>query len=153
MHTFADIDECLLGTAECHHGCMNTEGNYICTCNDGYQLHHNDLTMCVGMWYEGILLCFKMFYMLYKTLMSVWSPMEDVNKFVWTLMVATIVHVILDMYLEQVITIVKVLVLCIYTTCIINSLLIIEMKKVMGVNLNSPKISHNFPIWWWGSIG
>ena len=43
--------------------------------------------------------------------MNVWSPMEDVNMFVRTLMVATHVHVILDMCLEWMITIVKVLVL------------------------------------------
>jgi len=46
---FTDIDECLQGTAGCNHDCRNTEGSFICTCYDGYQLHHNDLTTCVGM--------------------------------------------------------------------------------------------------------
>ena len=44
-----DIDECSLGTAGCNHGCRNTQGSFICLCNDGYQLHHNDPTFCVGM--------------------------------------------------------------------------------------------------------
>ena len=55
MHSFqfiADIDECLQGTARCNQGCTNTEGSYICTCNSGYQLHHNDLSLCVGMLYS-----------------------------------------------------------------------------------------------------
>jgi len=41
--------------------------------------------------------------------MNVWNPMEDVNTFVRTLMEAIHVHVVLDMYLEWMITIVKVL--------------------------------------------
>ena len=31
-----DIDECSQGTAGCNQGCNNTEGSFICTCNDGY---------------------------------------------------------------------------------------------------------------------
>ena len=49
LPTVTDIDECLQGTAGCNHGCRNTNGSFICTCNDGYQLYHNDLTLCLGM--------------------------------------------------------------------------------------------------------
>ena len=45
---FTDIDECSLGTTSCNQVCYNTEGSFICTCYDGYQLHHDDTTMCVG---------------------------------------------------------------------------------------------------------
>ena len=44
-----DIDECSQGIAGCSHGCNNTEGGFICTCNDGYQIHYDDPTQCVGM--------------------------------------------------------------------------------------------------------
>ena len=32
-----DINECLLGS-NCRHHCQNTEGSYMCTCNEGYKL-------------------------------------------------------------------------------------------------------------------
>ena len=31
-----DIDECLLGYDDCAEGCINTPGNYNCTCDEGY---------------------------------------------------------------------------------------------------------------------
>lgn len=36
--TCTDIDECALGTADCHDdaSCSNTDGSFTCTCNDGY---------------------------------------------------------------------------------------------------------------------
>ena len=46
---YIDIDECSLGTAGCNHDFEKTEGSFLCTCDDGYQLHHDDLTLCVGM--------------------------------------------------------------------------------------------------------
>ena len=45
----ADIDECSLGTAECNQGCHNEEGSFNCTCYDGYELHLENLALCVGM--------------------------------------------------------------------------------------------------------
>ncbi|XP_063291244.1 cartilage acidic protein 1 isoform X1 [Pelobates fuscus] len=33
-----DIDECALGTNECKHLCMNTEGSYTCKCHPGFRL-------------------------------------------------------------------------------------------------------------------
>ena len=50
-----DIDECSQGTAGCNQGCNNTEGSFICTCNEGFRLHHNNLTFCVGMY---MLICY-----------------------------------------------------------------------------------------------
>ena len=44
-----DIDECTQGTSGCSQGCRNTDGSFICTCNEGYQTHHDDPTFCVGM--------------------------------------------------------------------------------------------------------
>ena len=46
---YVDIDECLQGTTGCNQDCRNTEGSFVCTCHNGYQLHRNDLTLCVGM--------------------------------------------------------------------------------------------------------
>ena len=47
--TYIDIDECALNVSGCSQGCRNTDGSYICTCSQGYQTHHNDLTFCVGL--------------------------------------------------------------------------------------------------------
>ena len=33
--SFADIDECAEGTHNCDHNCVNTDGSYACSCNDG----------------------------------------------------------------------------------------------------------------------
>ena len=33
-----DIDECAEGSDECEHMCMNTEGNYTCSCYESYLL-------------------------------------------------------------------------------------------------------------------
>jgi len=44
-----DIDECSLGTAECNQGCVNINGSYNCSCYDGYEIHIDNGTLCVGM--------------------------------------------------------------------------------------------------------
>lgn len=36
--TFIDIDECSLNSTLCDHVCINTDGSYMCECNEGYQL-------------------------------------------------------------------------------------------------------------------
>jgi len=47
LHT--DINECKrLPNGECDHICMNTNGNYYCSCHDGYVLG-NDSSSCIGM--------------------------------------------------------------------------------------------------------
>lgn len=40
IHTsnvFADIDECGTDASSCSQICINTEGSYDCSCNDGYE--------------------------------------------------------------------------------------------------------------------
>lgn len=32
-----DINECLTVPGACSQGCINTEGNYTCKCNEGYK--------------------------------------------------------------------------------------------------------------------
>ena len=46
---YIDIDECAQGNSRCSQGCRNTPGDFICTCNEGYQTHHSDPTFCVGL--------------------------------------------------------------------------------------------------------
>ena len=68
------------------------------------------ILLCVLVWFFTAVIAIIL-YILFKISMSVWSPMEAVNMFVRMLLVAMHVHVIVDMYLEWVVTIVKVLVL------------------------------------------
>ena len=42
--SFADIDECTVGTARCSHTCLNTDGGYTCSCSGGYLLQPNNHT-------------------------------------------------------------------------------------------------------------
>ena len=105
MHSFqfiADIDECLQGTARCNQGCTNTEGSYICTCNSGYQLHHNDLSLCVGTLYSLLTLYAAIKYCTVQILMNVWIPMEDVIITVTTLLAVICALVIMDIHSDQI---------------------------------------------------
>ena len=43
----SDIDECVEGLDGCDHNCTNTDGNYFCTCLDGYELDADNQT-CTG---------------------------------------------------------------------------------------------------------
>ena len=45
MHS--DIDECLSVNGGCDHNCNNSDGNYTCSCNDGYQVNSDGHT-CDG---------------------------------------------------------------------------------------------------------
>ena len=38
VFSLPDIDECAAGMDDCHEqaSCMNTDGDYTCTCNNGY---------------------------------------------------------------------------------------------------------------------
>ena len=36
-----DINECSTSDHGCEHGCVNTEGSYVCQCRDGYSLNSN----------------------------------------------------------------------------------------------------------------
>ncbi|XP_059169376.1 mucin-like protein [Physella acuta] len=42
-----DIDECEDNTT-CHQNCTNTEGSYICSCNNGYVLNRTDSRSCLA---------------------------------------------------------------------------------------------------------
>ena len=42
----SDIDECIEDA--CDHNCTNTDGSFICSCNDGYELDDNGRS-CNGM--------------------------------------------------------------------------------------------------------
>ena len=46
-HIIVDIDECSVNTDNCdiNARCNNTDGSYICVCNDGYM---GDGQSCVG---------------------------------------------------------------------------------------------------------
>ena len=44
----SDIDECSDGTHNCSQICTNTNGSFICECNDGYELNFDGAT-CNGM--------------------------------------------------------------------------------------------------------
>ncbi len=43
-----DIDECSLGISNCSHGCNNTDGGFICTCEDGYTLTNDSRTCSIS---------------------------------------------------------------------------------------------------------
>jgi len=47
MYHCADVDECAEGKGWCpeHSTCMNTEGSYMCVCDDGYT---KSGSQCVG---------------------------------------------------------------------------------------------------------
>ena len=37
---FSDIDECRSSNGGCHHNCINLQGNFECSCRDGYMLEN-----------------------------------------------------------------------------------------------------------------
>ena len=43
----ADVDECDQQLAPCNQVCNNTDGSFICSCNDGYYLG-DDMLTCYG---------------------------------------------------------------------------------------------------------
>ena len=45
----SDIDECSDGTHKCSQICTNTNGSFICGCNDGYHIDFDNDT-CSGMY-------------------------------------------------------------------------------------------------------
>ena len=45
--SFLDIDECSINNGGCDEMCTNTNGSYVCSCNDGYILNDDGLT-CDG---------------------------------------------------------------------------------------------------------
>ena len=45
--SFLDIDECSMNNGGCDQMCTNTNGSYVCSCDDGYTLNDDGLT-CDG---------------------------------------------------------------------------------------------------------
>ena len=42
-----DTNECGVNNGGCNHDCINIDGSYECTCNDGYKLD-SDMQSCIG---------------------------------------------------------------------------------------------------------
>ena len=48
-NNFADINECTTDNGDCEHSCVNIDGSYKCTCDNGYMLDNN-YKNCTGNW-------------------------------------------------------------------------------------------------------
>ncbi len=46
-YTCTDINECSVNNGGCEHTCTNSEGNFSCSCNSGYELDSNGFN-CSG---------------------------------------------------------------------------------------------------------
>ncbi len=60
INVSSDINECLTDNGDCEHTCTNTEGNFSCSCNIGYDLDSNRFN-CSG----EICMWLKTKYLLY----------------------------------------------------------------------------------------
>ena len=74
------------------HSCINTPGNYYCTCESGYTLN-NDTDICQG---NSCTLCYSCRSFPLKILMSVQLIMETVNSCVIIVLEVTGALVLLD---------------------------------------------------------
>lgn len=54
-----DIDECAEGTSGCSQECTNTDGNFTCSCMDGYELA-GDGKRCNGTYAATSVVCFTL---------------------------------------------------------------------------------------------
>ena len=43
-----DVNECTDFNGECHQVCINTDGGFYCSCNEGYELQYDNIT-CQGL--------------------------------------------------------------------------------------------------------
>ena len=99
-----DVNECATNNGGCEQNCQNNVGSYNCTCSTGYTLNSNGYS-CTG----KIMICGKNCILsVIKTLMSATLTVEDVNRTVIILLVATIVHVTIVIHSIQIIIIVMV---------------------------------------------
>ena len=57
--SFLDIDECSINNEGCDQVCTNTNGSYMCSCNDGYMLNDDGLTC------DGIIMHISNFFRLF----------------------------------------------------------------------------------------
>ena len=46
---FSDINECSFDNGGCEHICTDTDGSFVCSCNEGYELDLNGAN-CNGMY-------------------------------------------------------------------------------------------------------
>ena len=53
QYNIADIDECLEESHSCQHTCINTNGSYVCDCNEGFALTSDGRT-CRGIIDAGV---------------------------------------------------------------------------------------------------
>ena len=44
---FVDVDECLMGSDDCQHQCVNTEGGFTCSCFPGYRLYTEEQPLLI----------------------------------------------------------------------------------------------------------
>ena len=51
LNIFSDINECSNDNGHCEHICININGNYSCSCQDGYSLDINEKN-CTGNYFE-----------------------------------------------------------------------------------------------------
>ena len=99
-----DVNECATNNGGCEQNCQNNVGSYNCTCSTGYTLNSNGYS-CTG----KIMICGKNYILsVIKTLMSATLTVEDVNRTVIILLVATIVHVTIVIHSILIIIIVMV---------------------------------------------
>lgn len=48
IYDISDVNECASNNGGCTHACVNSDGSYLCECNQGYQLDSTNQSACVG---------------------------------------------------------------------------------------------------------
>ena len=85
-----DIDECIANNGGCEQICTNTIGSFTCSCTDGYKLILG--TFCAG----RIVKIITKYNLFVQISMNVQQIMEDVDRFVKTMLEVITVHVAMD---------------------------------------------------------
>ena len=99
MICFADINECTVGSNECHDNatCTNTDGNYLCSCNSGFS---GDGRNCSS---KIVISYFHIFFSLRYSL----SKKEKLRVFIWASSRRAWCNVCLALQLQDVLFIYK----------------------------------------------
>ena len=79
--TFVDMDECTLKTDGCNQRCINKEGSYLCSCEDGFVL--NGTTTCQSMYFYVIKQCCLTFLKLSSTSFILIQPIRRLYLLIW----------------------------------------------------------------------
>ena len=53
---YLDVNECEILNGGCQHQCKNTNGSYLCQCNEGFFLNSNGRT-CTGKFEKDSVIC------------------------------------------------------------------------------------------------